>query len=119
VKIKTSSNNNPKENGELGTGTKRSFSFHGVELGNKTAKKISRSKTLDFFCFLFLDGEHKAERATHKEQWRAQIEQRNIKMELKIGQHKQDLKHDFFIGVQQVYNHNQFMEFTAFPPSYD
>jgi hypothetical protein len=38
-------------------------------------------------------------------------------MELKIGQHKQDVKHDFFIGVQQVYN--QFTKVIVFPPSFD
>jgi hypothetical protein len=37
VKIKTSSNNNPKENGELVI--ERSFSFHGVELGNQDSKE--------------------------------------------------------------------------------
>jgi hypothetical protein len=54
---------------------------------------------------------------TRTEQWRAQIEQRNRKMKLKIGQHKQDPKHDFSIGIQQVYN--QFMEVTVLPPSFD
>jgi hypothetical protein len=61
-RINECENKNQQQQQSQGTGTKRSFSFHGVELGNKTAKKISRSKTLDFFCFLFLDGEHKAER---------------------------------------------------------
>jgi hypothetical protein len=50
---------------------------------------------------------------TRTEQWRAQIEQRNRKMKLKIGQHKQDPKHDFSIGIQQVYN--QFIEVTVLP----
>jgi hypothetical protein len=60
VKIKTSSNNNPKENGELGTGTVRSFSFHGAELGNQDTKENKQIENFSFF--LFLDGEHKAER---------------------------------------------------------
>jgi hypothetical protein len=34
-------------------------------------------------------------------------------MKLKIGQHKQDPKHDFSIGIQQVYN--QFIEVTVLP----
>jgi hypothetical protein len=38
-------------------------------------------------------------------------------MELKIGQHKQDPKHEFFMGVQKVYN--QFMDDTVLPPLFD
>jgi hypothetical protein len=36
---KTSGNKNLKENDELGTGTKRSFSFPGAEHGNRDSKE--------------------------------------------------------------------------------
>jgi hypothetical protein len=49
VKIKTSSNNNPKENGELDTGTERSFSFHGAELGNQDSNENEQTKKFRFF----------------------------------------------------------------------